>query len=796
MSCCAPGTEAALELQSGMQQPPSREELMLASRDLGGGLRQTDLSVPQAHCGACISSIERALAALPGVTRARVNLSTKRVAITWRAKLETGPRTGQETGQATGEGTEPATGREMKPVDPAGFALAIRKATGYEAHLFSDEAEDSDQLKSQLIRGVAVTGFAAANIMLLSVSVWSGAEASTRDLFHWISAAIAAPALIYGGRFFYESAYRVLASGRTNMDVPIALAITLSYAVSLWETINRGEHVWFDATASLLFFLLIGRTLDHIMRDRARSAVTGLARLAPRGALVVLPDGSRDYRPVQDVMPGDRVAIAAGDRIPVDGLVVEGESDLDMSIVNGESAPVTVRPGDRVQAGTLSLTGGFLIQASAAARDSFLAEVISLMEAAEGGRARYRRLADRAAQIYSPVVHLLALVTFLGWGWIGGDWKQALLIAIAVLIITCPCALGLAVPVVQVVAAGRLFRNGIMVKDGSAMERLAEVECVVFDKTGTLTLGRPRLVTASGLPADQALAAAMAGASRHPLSKAITEAHRGPQPLIGPVQELPGEGLVARLDIGTARLGKRAFACPDQPVASAGTHSEVVLSIDGSEAACFTFEDQWRANARSAIGQLKAKGLQLSILSGDRQGVVAGLAGALGISDWKAECSPRQKVEALEAQAALGHRTLMVGDGINDAPALSAAHVSMAPATAADIGRQAADFVFMHESLDAVPLAIDVSQKARALIRENFALAIGYNLIAVPIAIAGFATPLIAAVAMSTSSMIVIANALRLNQLRGGRALLTDGTAVTLEAKGKATGKDREARLA
>ncbi|WP_165216307.1 cation-translocating P-type ATPase [Affinirhizobium pseudoryzae] len=742
MSCCAPGTEASLEIERAARGLPSREELLLASRDLGNGLLQTDLSVPGVHCGACISAVEGALGRLPAVTKARVNLSTKRVSIVWQA------------------------GREDNPTDPATFADTIRRATGYEAHLFSTESDEADELKTQLIRGVAVTGFAAANIMLLSVSVWSGAEASTRDLFHWISAMIAAPALVYGGRFFYRSAWTVLRSGRTNMDVPIALAITLSYAVSLWETIHHGEHVWFDATVSLLFFLLIGRTLDHIMRDRARSAVTGLARLAPRGALVVQPDGSREYRPVQDVKPGDVIAVAAGDRIPVDGMVIQGQSDLDLSIVNGESAPVAVKPDDPVQAGTVSLTGSLMIRATASARDSFLAEVISLMEAAEGGRARYRRIADRAASIYSPAVHLLALLTFLGWGIGGGDWKQALLIAIAVLIITCPCALGLAVPVVQVVAAGRLFRNGIMVKDGSAMERLAEADTILFDKTGTLTLGVPRLLQSKGLPAHLALAAALAASSRHPLSQAIHAAHDGPMPVLATVEERPGAGLLAHLSEGEARLGKRAFACPGSRAPVEDSVSEVVLSLNGRELASFTFEDRVRQGCDDAARELSAKGYSLGILSGDRQGVVARLAARLSIVNWKAELSPRGKTEAIQELAGLGHKILMVGDGINDAPALSAAHVSMAPATAADIGRQAADFVFMHESLRAVPLAIEVSRRAGRLIRENFALAIGYNVIAVPIAIAGYATPLIAAVAMSTSSMIVVLNALRLNQLR------------------------------
>jgi P-type Cu2+ transporter len=747
-ACCAPGTEGAIELDRLRHALPSSEELILSSRPNEPGLRQTDLGVPGVHCGTCISTIEKALHALPEVERARVNLSTRRVSIVWREQVE---------GQIT---------------DPAELSRTIVNATGYDVHLFATADDAGDKLQRDLIRAVAVSGFASTNIMLLSVSVWSGADASTRDLFHWISAMIAAPALVYAGRFFYQSAWNAVRHGRTNMDVPIALAITLSYVVSLWETMNHGEHAWFDATVTLLFFLLIGRTLDHVMRDRARAAISGLARLSPRGAMVMLEEGGREYRPVEDIRPGNRLMVAAGERIPVDGEVESGRSDLDLSIVNGESAPAAVGPGDPVQGGTLNLTGSLVVRATAAAKDSFLAEVISLMEAAEGGRARYRRIADRAAQLYSPVVHLLALVAFFAWGIFGGDWKHAMLVAIAVLIITCPCALGLAVPVVQVVAAGRLFKNGVMVKDGSAMERMAEIDAVLFDKTGTMTLGRPRLVNGHEVrAADLAIAGGLAMHSRHPLSQALYRNVSGPVTIFAEVAELPGQGLETRTDKGVYRLGNRLFACGS--VADAAATSEVVLSLEGEELACFRFEDTVRPDAHTAVIQLGRFGFTTGILSGDRAPVVEALARRLGVSLWHAELSPRNKVEAVEELHRDGAKVLMVGDGINDAPALAAAHVSIAPATAADVGRQAADFVFMHDSLNAVPLAIEVSRRAGRLIRQNFALAIGYNIFAVPIALAGYATPLIAAVAMSTSSIIVVANALRLNRLARTERMLT-----------------------
>ena len=741
MSCCAAGTEAALDAEKAIHDLPPTDELWLASRQLDGGLRQTDLAVPGVHCGACITTLEKALKTLPEVERARVNLSTRRVTCVWKEEVD-GRRT-----------------------DPSVIAKAI-EAAGYESHLFAISADEQDSTRNGLIRAMAVAGFAAMNIMLLSVSVWSGADAATRDMFHWISAAIAGPTLIYSGRPFYVSAYNALRHGRMNMDVPIALAITLSYAMSLYETMNHGKEAYFDASVSLLFFLLIGRTLDHIMRDRARSAISGLARLSPRGATVLTADGGREYRNIDEIVPGDRLLIAAGERVPVDCVVMSGASELDLSIVSGESLPVAATKGSALQAGGLNLTGALTVQAMAAARNSFVAEIISLMEAAEGGKARYRRIADRAAEIYAPAVHILALAAFLFWGVFGGDWKHALTIAIAVLIITCPCALGLAVPVVQVVAAGRLFRDGIMVKDGSAMERLTEIDTVIFDKTGTLTLGKPRLVNKGAVSAKSLeTAASLALHSRHPLSAALADAGGGDVTRFSSVSEIPGAGIEGQDSEGLWRLGHRAFALnivSDDAGEGDGAGPETVLSLDGKLVAAFQFEDQTRRDAQGLMASLKTRGFKTAILSGDREGVVAALARRLGIGFWRSALTPKGKVEEIMAASAHGHKVLMVGDGINDAPALAAAHVSMAPATASDVGRQAADFVFLQESLSAVSLAIEVSKRAGRLILENFALAIAYNVVFVPLALLGYASPLVAAIAMSTSSIVVVANAMRL----------------------------------
>ena len=669
------------------------------------------------------------------------------------------------------------TFRSLKPIrwrgeTPPPF-IATLNAAGYEAYLHDGGAEEKDGVLRELVRALAVSGFAASNIMMLSVAVWSGADPATRDLFHWLSALLAFPALVYSGRIFSRSAWRALRRRQTNMDVPISVGVLLAFGMSLYETIHHGAHAYFDAAISLLFFLLIGRTLDHMMRERARTAVKGLARLASRGALVLQPDGTRCYSPVNEIEPGTTILLAAGERVPVDARVVTGRSDLDCSLVSGESLPQPVAEGSILQAGTLNLTGPLTIVAAAAAKDSFLAEMTRMMEAAEAGRSRYRRIADRAARVYAPVIHVTALLTFAGWMIAAGDAHRAITIAIAVLIITCPCALGLAVPMVQVVAARRLFERGIMVRDGGALERLAEADHVILDKTGTLTRGMPRLVEGSGAGGRAlAIAAAMAVHSRHPYSLALAAAGRNenaPPVALNGLCEHAGEGLEGRIGAAVYRLGRPEWALAGQAAAvAAGDRPTVVLSENGRLVSGFFFEDELRAGATEAVAALRSIGIAVEILSGDREEPVRRVAASLDVPH-VAQVSPSDKMAHIASIAASGRKVLMVGDGLNDAPALVSAHVSMAPASAADVGRNAADFVFLRESLAAVPQAVEIARQARRLVRQNMLLAVTYNAIALPVAILGHVTPLLAAIAMSMSSIIVVGNALRLGRRQDHR---------------------------
>ncbi|RVD27570.1 heavy metal translocating P-type ATPase [Mesorhizobium sp. M4B.F.Ca.ET.017.02.2.1] len=726
MSCCAPGAEAAAELGG----PPSRDEILLASHDLADGLRQTDLSVPGVHCAGCIAAIEGAFRRVPGVEQARVNLSARRLSVKWRGEMP-----------------------------PPIFETVM--TAGYAAHLFDNEDAAVDPELSRLLRATAVAGFASMNIMLLSVSVWSGAEPQTRQAFHWISAVLAFPALIYSGRVFFAAAWSALRQGRTNMEVPISVGVILAFALSLYDTAAGGAYAYFDAAISLLFFLLIGRSLDHVMREKARSAVRGLIRLTPRGATVEREDGTRDYLPAGQIKEGMLLAVAPGERLLVDGIVHGGRSDVDCSLVSGESAAQSVGPGSSLRAGTLNLSGALTLTATSDAGNSSLAEMVALMEAADGGRSRYRRIADRAARLYSPVVHLTALFTFLGWMVATGDWHGAISVAIAVLIITCPCALGLAVPIVHTVAARRLFEAGIMVKDGSALERLAEIDTVLFDKTGTLTTGRLSLANASQIePSALAIAGAIAARSNHPVSRALAAFDDGLQTMPVAIAEHPGLGVECRIGRHLYRLGRAEWAV-------SGATAATMLSRDGHPLASLLFEDSLRQDAARSIEALKRDGFAVAILSGDQERTVLRVGGQLGIGDVSARLLPAEKVARIAALAATGRKVMMVGDGLNDAPALSAAHVSMAPSSAGDIGRNAADLVFLRPSLLAIPDAIGIARQAARLVHQNFVLAIGYNAIAIPFAIAGQVTPLLAALAMSASSILVVANALRLRGIAG-----------------------------
>jgi Cu2+-exporting ATPase len=750
MTCCQTQAHDMRPVASpdGIAQKIEEERIRAASRQLEQALCQTEFIVPDMHCGGCISTIERGLSKLSQVATARANLSTRTVVVVWDTTL--------------GNGTE---------------LVGALKKLGFDGDLHlpgNIDTQAKDDKGRRLLNSLAVAGFAAANIMLLSISVWSGADVETTRLFHLLSALIAVPAVAYAGQPFFASARKALAAQRLNMDVPISLAVVMALAMSLYESLSGGEEAYFDAAVTLLFFLLIGRYLDHLMRQKARGAVDRLARLASKGGVLIDEVGGPTYVDLKDIRLGMRLRINPGERLPVDGQVLIGSSDVDRALVTGEGDSVACHPGDKLEAGVLNLTGSIDIIATSDATTSFLAEISAMMNAAEKGRGQYVGLADRLARIYAPAVHLLALATFVGWMiHTAGDWHASLYTAIAVLIITCPCALGLAVPVVHVIGAHQLMRRGIMMRDGTAFERLVEADTVAFDKTGTLTMGEPMVVATSGVRADQRqLLAAVAALSSHPAARAVfdhvNDATSVPLTL-DDVREIPGFGVEARYGLDTMRFGRSTWVAELSADNSADSdQSGVGFALKGGTLGIIQLEDKLRPQAVQTVQALQSVGLAVEIISGDHANAVSGVARQLGVTTFFSRMTPTEKIQHIRALQENGRRVLMVGDGLNDAPALAAAHVSMAPASASDVGRLASDLVFTQPELSAVVQARQIALKTGQLVRQNFTLALLYNCFAVPLAIAGQVTPLIAAIAMSSSSIVVIANSMRLNLFKDG----------------------------
>ncbi len=710
--------------------PAERPEVQLQDAQLA-------LSLPSIHCQACIATVEKALRAHPQVRAARVNLTRKRVMI------------------------------DAAPEVQAQELADLVMQAGFEAHELDPTALNqtrTDAAGRDILMRLAVAGFAAMNVMLLSVAVWSGASDSTRDMFHWISAAITLPALAFSAQPFFRNAWAALRAGRLNMDVPITLAIVLAVVTSLWETGLSGKHAYFDAALALTFFLLAGRWLDARARSIARSAAEELTALEVPRALKLM-DGKQQEVSVSSLRIGDHVLVRPGARAPVDGMIREGISEVDRSSLTGETMPVLRETGDVMSAGEVNLTGPLTLEATAVGANTSLQQLAALVAVAESGRSRYTSLADRAAKLYAPGVHILSALAFVGWLLWSGDMRISLNIAAAVLIITCPCALGLAVPAVTTAASGRLFGKGLLIKNATALERLAQVDTVVFDKTGTLTLGAPKVTNWSSLSDhQQGVAYALALSSAHPLAKAIVasaaQAQVDPAP-ISDLEELPGFGTAGVSSGSLVRLGRPEWIGMDADDAGLCT----ALDSGDGQPVLITFEDQARPGARKLVADLSDQGINVALVSGDRASAVSQTAAHLGIDERHAGMLPGDKLAFIEELSANGRHVLMVGDGLNDTGALAAAHVSISPAQALDAARAASDIVLLGQDLAPISDALSTARLATKRISENFSIATIYNVIAVPLAVAGMATPLIAALAMSASSLTVSLNALRI----GGR---------------------------
>ena len=693
------------------------------------GTFSLDLMVSGLTCGACVWLVEQTLAAESDVLRARASLSSRRLSVTWRG--------GPERARAI-----------AAVVSRLGFRVAPWSAACLRA---TEDAEGRS-----LVRALGIAAFGSMNVMLVSVAVWVGGDMGehTRALMHWLAALIALPTVLVAGMPFYRSAWSAIQAGRTNMDLAVSLGVLATTAMSFSEAVRNGPYTWFDGATALLALLLAGRVLDRGMRRRARQAVAELLALQSGTVEVVRDDGTIQAVAAEDVESGDLVLVAVGDRLRLDGIALVPVL-LDVSATTGESVPQTLEAGQPLMAGSVNMGAAFRLRVTTATKDGSLAALGKLIERAEQGRGRFVSIADRAARFYVPVVHAVAAATFLGW-WlgVGVTWQEALVPAVAALIVTCPCGLAIAVPAVQVATVGALFRRGVLVASPTALERLASADHAVLDKTGTLTEGHPELVGRDSVdPAVLRRAASLARSSHHPLAQALVRACPEAPALEG-VRELPGRGLIR----GSLRLGSAAFC----GVADASDPGMTLHFVEAGEApVVFSFSDRLLPHAPGVIDDLHRLGLGTELLSGDGPDAVEAAAVATRIGPWQARATPADKAARIQALMSAGVRPLMVGDGINDSVALAQAHVSASPASGTDIAQAASDIVLRGDGLASLPYAIRAARRAQRLALQNIGFSLAYNVVAVPAAVLGFVTPLIAAVVMASSSIIVILNALR-----------------------------------
>ena len=698
-------------------------------RDEGNGLLGISCTVSDMRCGGCAIKIEAQISKMTGVIRAHTNATTKRLSFVWDPSVNT-----------------------------ADSILDALSNIGYTATPFVEGPKQPKE--TSLLVPLAVAGFATMNVMAISFSVWAGLVTdmgeNTRQFLNLISAGIATPAILYSGKAFFAPAWKALRHSQMSMDVPISLAIITTVLASFYELAHRSEHVYFDAAISLIFFLLIGRVLEQSMRKRSESASDNLRHMLQGRAIRLNSDNTREDILAENLQVGDRVLIMSGECVPADGVLLNAQAYVDESIISGESTPRIAEAGQNLIAGSQIVGTTVELRVTAVGDGSRLSEIAALTEAAEAHRGATQLLADKFAQAYGPVVIGGAVFGFLIWFFIlDAGLSKSLLISVAVLVVTCPCAAGLATPAVVVRAVNLLMGKGVILKAAGALERLAEVRHVLIDKTGTLTTAT--LSVTKDIPEPiLKRAATMAANSTHPLSKALAISY-AVKAEVG-VQEIVNQGLVAA---DNAKLGSASFVGIEDTVDTGPT---LWFKPDNGKAVRLSFEDIPRMDAKDLLHGLTNKNLPVTMLSGDDEASVSVTAKKLGMLNWHSKLTPENKVAEIEAIERNGVHTLMIGDGLNDTPSLAAAHSSMALSSATSASQSAADIILVGDRLTPALTALEVAKKARRLIKQNLVFSLVYNIIALPIALMGGLTPMIAAILMSSSSLIVMLNALRLGR--------------------------------
>src|SRR5512135_192043 len=724
-----------------------------------GDVRDIHLLVEGIHCAACVWLIERGLQRAPGVQSADVNLAAKRLHLRWdnkQSKLSDLIRALAKIGYAA------------VPYDPESAEGVIKKTN-----------------RAMLYR-LFFAGFAMMNMMWISIALYSGANQDEfRQFFHWMGLALATPTLLYSAYPFYRGAFGGLRGGHLTMDLPIAIGLSVTYAYSFYVTVSSSVigEVYFDTVTNLTFVILVGRYLEGMFRHQAVSATKRLMELQPRVA-IVMRDGQEQMTPIRGVKPGDHVLIKPGYKVPVDGVVIEGHSAVDEAMLSGESAPVSKAAGAQVFAGTVNTDGALLVEVRAQLQDTTLSKIIRLVEEAQSSKAPIQRLADSIVPWFVLVTLICATTTFFIWS--SHNFELALMAATSVLIITCPCALGMATPMSIAVASGLGAKHGILVKNGLVLETLSKVTHFVFDKTGTLTEGKmsvAQIHVVSGQAEQDMLryAAAVERYSEHSVAKAIvseTETRQlpyrdlaasgfhataglgvkanvaGQAILLGTAEWLVQQGvsLDAALQAKALELEMQAMSC-------------VYMARDGKHVAIIALADKLRSDARQLVNELRAAGITMTLLSGDRRPVAEAIARQLGGLEVIAEVLPQDKDQVIQRLQQGGAVVAMVGDGINDAPALIRADVGIALGSGTDVSVESADIVLMYNELDKVRQATQLSRRTLLTIKQNIGLSFVYNAIMVPLAMMARVSPLVAAISMPISSLIVIGNAARIRTL-------------------------------
>jgi Cu2+-exporting ATPase len=704
------------------------------------------MSVVGLHCAACVWLIENILKKQPQVLSARINLSKKCLVLKWCGCKS----------------------------DINSIVLQIHKI-GYKLFPFDEKilAEEEKKYNDDLLKCLAVAGFGAGNVMMFSIVLWFSNKGNigvaTRDFFHFFSSLIALPVIIYSARPFFSSAFKAIKSRSVNMDLAISIAIFLASFVSLIESFRSAFDVYFDSAVMLVFFLLIGRYLDFKARKKAFDIAKEFSLLFANHARLIQSDGKIKIISTKEIKEGLTLLVAPGDKIPADGIIIDGESEIDNSLITGESLPRKVFLNDEVFTGTINLHNSIKIKIVKKPSNSLLSDIIKITEIAESKKNKYVRIADKLARLYTPLVHTLALITFFLWCfYFKSGFEIALLNATAVLIITCPCALALAVPIIQTITISGLIKKGILVKSGSALEKISNIKTIIFDKTGSLTIGALKLVKIISLNKKISkieenfflkLASSVAQYSKHPISQSIFLSYDGEKFSLK-VLENKGFGLTSSLDGKQIKLGKKDFCKIVGNLENRDGFVSCFMKF-GEDEILFLFQDELKEDAPELISSLKLLGKKIILLSGDTKNAVENAAHKAGIDEFYFEQTPVLKLDFLEKIKAKNEKILMIGDGLNDAPALALADVSISFSKASHISQNIADIIIQKENLLPILELLNTSKHSILLTKQNLMLALVYNLIAVPFAVAGYITPLIAAIAMSSSSLLVLLNSLR-----------------------------------